>query len=72
MKFALTTHSLYVVPEFPQAVPELRHVVGDGVVVHEGAREVAAALARVQGVHDDVAVTAHNQLTHPIHLIHNF
>ena len=62
MKFALTTHSLYVVPEFPQAVPQLRHVVCDGVVVHEGAREVAAALARVQGVHDDVAVTRHNKL----------
>ena len=48
---------LYVVSELAEALPKLRHVVCDCVVVHHSAGQVAAAFSGVQSVHHDLSVT---------------
>ena len=47
---------LYVVSELAEALPQLRHVVCDGVEVHHGAGQVATALGGVQSIHHNLFV----------------
>ena len=49
---------LYVIPELAETLPQLGHVVGDGIEVHQSRCQVAAALARVQSIHHDLFVAS--------------
>ena len=50
-------YALNIVPQLPENIPQLHHVLRDGVEVLQGAVDVAGALLHVQGVVQDDLVT---------------
>ena len=58
-----TNYILNVISKFSKTTPELCHVVGDGVEIHQGRRQIADAFTRVQSVHYNLSVTENKTLT---------